>query len=297
MKQQALIIRIRPKIPSSASPNSKTRHEQDVDADATAATAANIERSGKNGARLPPVRIACTRFNTQTWKEYQDWKIAHEQTYEQTYSRQMKCVYGSPREISYRKFPPEIPILIIEMNNDTNRIMGIGQIQNRTASELYQRPPTGALANTNTTISSTLVQAHTPPPVQAHNPTPAASLQAHNPAPLQAHTPAPDPAGPSLGGGTPPIKYRKIFSDRNYTRYIYIGNDYYATREELERNHTADAQYINKQLINTIKMPQTPQQSATTTTMIEHIERLLFKGQGHMKRGSGISRLQPKHLI
>jgi hypothetical protein len=185
----------------------------------------------------------------------------------------MKCVYGSPREISYRKFPPEIPILIIEMNNDTNQIMGIGQIQNRTASELYRRP-TGALANANTTISSTLVQAHTLPSAAA---------------------------GPSWGdgppGGPPPIKYRKIFSDRNYTRYIYIGNEYYATREELERNHTADAKYITKQLTNTIKMPQTPQQSTTTTAIIEHIERLLFKGQGHMKRGSGISRLQPKHLI
>ena len=274
MKQQALIIRIRP---------NKTQHDPYN-------AAAAIERSGKNGARLPPVRIACTRFNTQTWQEYQDWKIAHEQAYEQTYSRHMKCVYGSPREISYRKFPPEIPILIIEMNNDTNQIMGIGQIQNRTASELYQRPPTGANANTNTT--TTAISSVT-----------ATALQ--DPAATQAHTPPPAAAGPSWGGGTPggtpggppPIKYRKIFSDRNYTRYIYIGNDYYATREELERNHTADAQYINKQLINTIKMPQTPQQSATTTTMIEHIERLLFKGQGHMKRGSGISRLQPKHLI
>jgi len=254
MKPQSLIIRIRPKT-SSASPDSKARRA--VAAALKANADADADRNITNGAHLPPVRIACTRFNAQTWQEYQDWKNVHEQTYEQTYKREMKCVYGSPREISYRKFPPEIPILIIEMNNDTNQIMGIGQIQNRTASELYRRP-TGALANTNTTISSsTLVQAHT----------------------------------------LPPIKYRKIFSDRNYTRYIYIGNEYYATREELERNHTADAQYINKQLINTIKMPQTPQQSTTTTTMIEHTERLLFKGQGHMKRGSGISRLQPKHLI
>ena len=156
MKQQSLIIRIRPKTPS-ASPNSKTRHEP---------YDAAIERTGKNTTHLPPVRIACTRFNTQTWQEYQDWKTAHEQAYEQTYSRQMKCVYGSPREISYRKFPPEIPILIIEMNNDANRIMGIGQIQNRTASESYRRPPTGANANTNTTtaissVTAAATQAHT----------------------------------------------------------------------------------------------------------------------------------------
>jgi hypothetical protein len=291
MKPQSLIIRIRPKT-SSASLDSKARREAAAALKANADADADADRNIKNGAHLPQVRIACTRFNAQTWQEYQDWKNVHEQTYEQTYKREMKCVYGSPREISYRKFPPEIPILIIEMNNDANRIMGIGQIQNRTASELYRRP-TGAQANANTTIplpAAAPVQAPATP-VQA----PAAPLQAHNPAPLQAH----NPRSPSLGGGTPPIKYRKIFSDRNYTRYIYIGNEYYATREELERNHTADAKYITKQLTNTIKMPQTPQQHPPnpTTTMIEHIERLLFKGQGHMKRGSGISRLQPKHLI
>jgi hypothetical protein len=85
-----------------------------------------------------------------------------------------------------------------------------------------------------------------------------------------------------------PIKFGKIFSDRNYTRYIYIGNTHYATREELERNHTPDAQYINEQLINI--MPQTPHP-------IESLERLLFKGAGHMKRGSGITRCSVDTLL
>jgi len=142
----------------------------------------------------PPI-LACTRFNNKTWQEYQDWMTTYQQSYEQTYHRHLKCIYGCPREISHKKIPPQAEILVIEMNNDENRIMGIGKIENKTASELYK---------------------------------------------------------PAVGGRIPPADpppFRKIFSDRNYTRYIYIGNTHYATREELERNHTPDAQYINEQLV------------------------------------------------
>ena len=189
----------------------------------------DIERSCVVGGRLPPV-LACTRFNNKTWQEYQQWMTTYQQSYEQTYHRPLKCIYGCPREISHKKIPPQAGILVIEMNNDENRIMGIGKIENKTASETYRT---------------------------------------------------------AVGGRNPP-PFRKIFSDRNYTRYIYIGNTHYATREELERNHTQDAQYINEQLINI--MPQTPHP-------IESLERLLFKGAGHMKRGSGISRCSVAALL
>ena len=135
------------------------------------------------------------------------------------------------------------------MNNDENKIMGIGEIINQTASEPYK---------------------------------------------------------PVAGGRIPP--FHKIFSDRNYTRYIYIGNTRYASREELERNHTPDAQYINEQLKSV--MPQTPPPSPSPPPPLSNstegqylqqnhppswgggtpIERLLFKGARHMKRGSGITR-------
>jgi hypothetical protein len=126
------------------------------------------------------------------------------------------------------------------MNNDENRIMGIGQIQNQTASEAYR---SNQRANTS-----------------------------------------------------PELKFN-IFSDRNYTRYIYIGNSHYATREELERNHTPDAQYINEHLANIITntTPQTSrpiQHPPTPLSMIENTEGLLFKGPRHMKRGSGITLFQ-----
>jgi hypothetical protein len=147
----------------------------------------------------------------------------------------------------HKKIPPHAQILVIEMNNDENRIMGIGQIQNKTASEIYRRHPQP--------ISQRIV-------------------------------------------------FSRLFSERNYTRYIYIGNEYYASREELERNHTQDAQYINEQLIH--RMPQTPHPHPLTRepnqspqphhpqqpeeTIIQSLERLLFKGAKHMKRGSGITR-------
>jgi hypothetical protein len=182
--------------------------------------------------------LACTRFNNKTWQEYQDWKNTNQQAYEHIYKRPLKCIYGAPREISHKKIPPQAQILVIEMNNDENRIMGIGQIQNQTASEVYRSPSAVVpLAN---------------------------------------------------------VKFN-LFSDRNYTRYIYIGNSHYATREELERNHTQSAQYINEHLANTITMPQTShpiQHHPTPLTIIEYTERLLFKGPRHMKRGSGITLFQ-----
>ena len=186
----------------------------------------------------PPV-LACTRFNNKTWQEYQHWKTTYQQTYEQIYQRPLKCIYGTPREISNTKIPPQAKILVIEMNNDENKIEGIGEIINQTASEVYK----------------------------------------------------------TVGSGCRPIKFNTLFSDRNYTRYIYIGNTRYASREELERNHTEDAQYINNQLKTllpaTTTNHTTPHHTTTPTPSLgggTPLERLLFKGARHMKRGSGITR-------
>ena len=232
------------------------------------------QNSNPSLGRLPPPVLACTRFNNKTWQEYQHWKNTHQQSYEQIYQRPLKCIYGTPREISNKKIPPQAKILVIEMNNDENKIEGIGEIINQTASEVYR---------SNQLTAS------------------AASA----------------------------MKF-KIFSDRNYTRYIYIGNTRYATREELERNHTEDAQYINNQLkallpptpslgggtplernhtedpqyinkqLEALLPPTTPNHPDSTPSLGggtpggtpggHPLERLLFKGARHMKRGSGITR-------
>ena len=231
----------------------------------------------------PPPPLTCTRFNNKTWQEYQKWMSANQSIYEQIYQRPLKCIYGCPREITNKKIPPQSKILVIEMNNDENKIQGIGEIQNQTASEVYR----STSGHTSTSIQQ--------------------------PSPLL------------------PPKYNTLFSDRNYTRYIYIGNTRYATREELERNHTEDAQYINEQLIKHLpeshhdhhpeshphhppeshdhhpesnhdhpeshhhpvvggrNPPRNPPRNLPRNPL-ENLERLLFKGAKHMKRGSGITR-------
>ena len=108
-----------------------------------------------NKDKAPPPILACTRFNNKTWQEYQDWLNTNQQTYEQIYQRPLKCIYGTPREISNKKIPPQAKILVIEMNNDENRIMGIGKIENKTASEAYRTPSrVVAFANTHSTPHS-----------------------------------------------------------------------------------------------------------------------------------------------
>jgi hypothetical protein len=184
--------------------------------------------------------------------------------------------------------PPHVKILVIEMNNDENQIKGIGVIQNQTAREVYRTPPrlvTSAQSAQNSLALETAVGGRNPqikgigviqnqtarevyrtPPQRLVTPPPVTSV------------PVPPPTVPDL---PPRIVFNKLFSDRNYTRYIYIGNEYYATKEELERNHTADAQYINEHLATLIIQP--------APTIIQSLERLLFKGPRHMKRGSGIT--------
>ena len=253
------------------------------------------KNSNPSLGRLPPPVLACTRFNNKTWQEYQHWKNTHQQTYEQIYQRPLKCIYGCPREISNKKIPPQAKILVIEMNNDENKIEGIGEIINQTASEVYRIP------------SSRVV-----PVANAHSTPPSEPASISHPLTNRAEL-------PPLGGAHP-LSFRKIFSDRNYTRYIYIGNTRYATREELERNNTPDAQYINKQLEGLL--PPAPNHTTTAPNHTPHppsnstvgqcvrrnhppsrgggtpggtpMESLLFKGARHMKRGSGITRCQFK---
>ena len=273
-------------------------------------------RSSAVGGRTP---LACTRFNNKTWQERQQWLATYETRYEQTYKRPLKCIYGCPREISHSKFAPQQTILVIEMNNDENRIIGIGEIKNQTANEVYRTP--SAVVSFPPSAVVSFATAHSTPasgtvlnPDKNHavNRTPSAVVSfatAHS-TPASGTVLNPDKnhavnRTPSLGGGTPggPIEQPiaqpiappslgdrppaavkfNIFSDRNYARYIYIGNTHYATRDELIRNHTPDAQYINEHLTN-----QLPHQES----VVGYLERLLFKGSRHMKRGSGITKIK-----
>jgi len=65
--------------------------------------------------------VAVTRFNDLTYSENVAWRKKH---------KWQGCIYGSGYPIS-----PNIPknslIFVIEMNNEQNKIMGIGAIRNR----------------------------------------------------------------------------------------------------------------------------------------------------------------------
>lgn len=68
-----------------------------------------------------------TRFNNKTWNENKEFKKKY--NYE-------GCIYGSPKPIS-SKIPIGIGLFVVEMNNELNRIEGIGYIHNTIHYEKY----------------------------------------------------------------------------------------------------------------------------------------------------------------
>jgi hypothetical protein len=71
--------------------------------------------------------LATTRFNHVTWKENQDFlqtSIA-----DGTLSAKIQCLYPCSVAIG-ETVPMSANIFVLEMNNDTNQLMGIGLIKN-----------------------------------------------------------------------------------------------------------------------------------------------------------------------
>lgn len=64
--------------------------------------------------------ICTTRFTNFTWQENQNYVINQNKN---------KCIYGSPFALKAR-IPPDGIVFVLEMNNDENKIMGIGLIRN-----------------------------------------------------------------------------------------------------------------------------------------------------------------------
>ena len=124
--------------------------------------------------------VCITRYNNQTWRERTEWLAANPE---------YRCIYKSPVAIK-SNIPYESPLFVIEMNNDTNQIMGIGRIVNEIRADRSYR----------------------------------------------------------------------IYADQNYNRYTYLG------RQRVDR-----------------------------AGIIETLERLLFYGARHAKRGQGIHEL-PAHI-
>lgn len=74
------------------------------------------------------LHLATTRFSDATWAENCTFRA-------RCPADKIGCVYASP-------FPLQVPhghsVLVLEMNNSANRIMGIGWIRNRPVTEKYR---------------------------------------------------------------------------------------------------------------------------------------------------------------
>ena len=75
------------------------------------------------------LEIATTRFSDFTFKENRLWR--EERVWK-------GCIYGTPLVMS-SKIDTGRPTLVIEMNNDRNRIEGIGFVFNRPCDDNYRR--------------------------------------------------------------------------------------------------------------------------------------------------------------
>lgn len=69
--------------------------------------------------------LASTRFNAETWKQNKSWRENNDYN---------GCIYGSPVRIK-DDVPIGANIIILEMQNDINKIAGIGLIKNNLALE------------------------------------------------------------------------------------------------------------------------------------------------------------------
>ena len=73
--------------------------------------------------------IATTRFNNETWEQNLTWRRRNEWD---------GCIYGSPMEMKEDIYKGAL-VIILEMNNDVNKIMGLGLVKNSVATDKYYK--------------------------------------------------------------------------------------------------------------------------------------------------------------
>lgn len=130
--------------------------------------------------------IVTGRYNNETW----------EATFNYRLKKNIECIYAPPCPLT-ESIDLNSPVFVIEMNNSTNKLMGIGLINNKIEEKIY-----------------------------------------------------------------------KVQSDSNCNRFIYIGK-YHISREIIEQ--------YNSLLLNIL-------------------EKILFKGKTHSKRGTGLTKFPEKLL-
>jgi|688.fasta_scaffold546221_1 hypothetical protein len=73
------------------------------------------------------IYIATTRFNNKTWKENETFRKK---------CQKYKCIY--PVEMLNTSISNNSSFIILEMNNDENKIMGIGIVKNKAFYQKYK---------------------------------------------------------------------------------------------------------------------------------------------------------------
>ena len=68
------------------------------------------------------IHIMTTRFTNETWNENREYCMKHKD--------QLSCAYGVPLQAN-NNFTREDIMLVLEMNNEENKIMGIGMVKNQ----------------------------------------------------------------------------------------------------------------------------------------------------------------------
>jgi hypothetical protein len=71
--------------------------------------------------------IVTSRFNNNTWSENMYYRLKH---------KNIGCMYCCPDPIS-SQIPIESVLFVLEMNNDIDKIMGIGFIKNKPSTKHY----------------------------------------------------------------------------------------------------------------------------------------------------------------
>ena len=82
---------------------------------------------------MPHIQIVTSRFNNDTWSE--SCKYRQQQSQQNQTSH---CIYGAPLRMS-EKIPLNSLVFVVEMNNSTNKIEGVGLIRNMIQTDKYHK--------------------------------------------------------------------------------------------------------------------------------------------------------------
>ena len=92
--------------------------------------------------------IVTSRFNNSTWEENCCFREKQ---------KDIACIYGSPQKMT-EKIPLNSLVFVVEMNNSTNKIEGIGLIKNKPETKKYYKVHSDGNTNRYTYIGEYYIE-------------------------------------------------------------------------------------------------------------------------------------------